>query len=80
MVCACDQAGLQLRRFLPHPSPSRLNHMGEIAKTLAPKLEVIPEFTDKFLLEKRGPLAGNTMLAGDPSCGGTLAQKMRADA
>jgi hypothetical protein len=54
--------------------------MSEIAKTLAPKLEVIPELTDKFLLEKRGPLAGNIMLASDPSCRGTLAQKMRADA
>jgi len=54
--------------------------MGEVAKTLAPKLEVIPELTDKFLLEERGPLARNVMLASDPSCGGTLAQKMWADA
>jgi hypothetical protein len=54
--------------------------MSEIAKTLAPKLKMIPELTDKFLLEQRGPLAGNTMLASDPSCGGTFAQKMWADA
>jgi hypothetical protein len=54
--------------------------MSQVAKTLAPKLEVIPELADKFLLKERGPLAGNLMLASDPSCGGTLAQKMWADA
>ena len=54
--------------------------MGEVAKTLASKLEVLPKLTGKFLLEKRGPLAGNIMLASDPSCGGTFAQKMGADA
>ncbi len=54
--------------------------MSEIAKTLAAKLEVIAELAGKFLLKERGPLAGNIMLASDPSCGGTLAQKMWADA
>ena len=54
--------------------------MSEIAKTLTPKLEMISEFTNKFLLEKRSPLARNIMLASDPSCGGTPAQKMWADA
>ena len=53
--------------------------MGEIAKTLAPKLEMISELSDKFLLEKRGPLTRNIMLPSNPSSGGTLAQKMRAD-
>ena len=72
-LCARDRAGLWLPRSLPHPAPSRRQRMSEIAKTLAPKLEVIPELTDKFLLKERGPLAGNIMLAGDPSCGGTFA-------
>jgi hypothetical protein len=57
-----------------------LSRIGEVAKPLAPKLEMISQLTDKFLLEKRGPLAGNAMLAGDPGCGGLLAQKMGADA
>ena len=72
-LCACDRAGLRLPHSLPHPAPSRLGGIGPVEKTLAAKLEVIPEFTDKFLLEERGPLAGNVMLASDPSCGGTFA-------
>ena len=67
-LCACDRAGMRPPASPPHPAPSLLQHIGVGAKTLAPKLKMIPELTDKFLLEQRGPLAGNVMLASDPSC------------
>jgi len=73
-LCARDRAGLRPLCPLTHPAPSL------VEKTLAAKLEVRRNITGEFLPQIIGPLAGNAMLAGDPSCGGTFAQKMRADA
>src|SRR5450631_3373685 len=63
----------------PHPPPSLLNRIRLVQKTLTPKLDIIAKFTDKILLETRGPLAGNTMFPRAPGRRGMLAgQHLRA--
>ena len=50
-------------------------------ETLTAKPDVIAQMTCKFLLETRGVLTGNAVLAGAPARRGTLAgQHLRADA
>ncbi len=63
----------------PHPTPSLLNRIRLAQKTLTPKLDMIAKFTGEFLLETRGPLAGNAMFPRAPSRRGMLAgQHLRA--
>jgi len=52
--------------------PRRLSGIRPIKKTLTAKLDITAKFTGKFLLEARGPLAGNAMLPCTPARRGTF--------
>ena len=63
----------------PPPTPSLTSRIRLVKKTLTPKLDMIAKFSGKFLLETRGPLAGNTMFPRAPSRRRMLAgQHLRA--
>jgi hypothetical protein len=60
-LCACDRAGLRPPCLPAAPGPVAFQRIRPIKKTLTAKLDMIAKFTGKFLLETRGPLAGNAM-------------------